>query len=172
MIQKGDIILSRTNSYFGRTVFAVMNFFQRDPVYFNHSLIAINSETGIESDLKIQKINISRELEKYKNYKIIRYKKLSKKQAQSICHKVECLQGLPYSFLRAFFQLFDHIFYTNYFTRNYNNRQCHVCSSLIAWVYYVVCGINFNNVEWKSCDPDDIEDHQIINSDWECVGEK
>jgi hypothetical protein len=83
------------------------------------------------------------------------------------------LLGLPYSIKVIVLQVLDKIFGTTFFTRTFGDKDCHVCSSAIAWAYYAACRIKFDGVGWKSCDPDNISDEADLNTkEWETTEEK
>ena len=82
------------------------------------------------------------------------------------------LVGVGYSYHRLFLQTFDQIFNTNYFTNRLKGPSKQVCSRMAAWAYYASLRIRFNGVSWRSCEPDDIEDHIEKNKDWNIIAEK
>lgn len=169
-IKSGDIILVGKKRSIIRKI---MNLFQKDPVKYNHVMLAKNNIEAYEAGYKIRKININKKLNKSDNYIIIRYKKLTKIQLKIIKIVMETLIGLPYGCSRLFLQLLDHITGTNKFTKILKSKWNQVCSSLIAYAYYVACNVEFNNVKWNSCDPDDIDDHIQKNpNDWIIVKKK
>ena len=61
-------------------------------------------------------------------------------------------------------QLFDHLTHSNYFTKRLKDPTNQICSSLVAWIYYILFGMRFNYKVWYSCDPDDVDDEVSINN--------
>ncbi len=168
-IKNGDIILSSRDSF----IVKFMRIFQSDPVRYGHTMIVVDGEYAFEAKLEIRKTHLYKILEKNKHYKIIRYKNLTEKQYSVMYKSLKKLIGIDYSFFRLFLQLLDHVFGTNYFTKLMSGNKSQVCSSLVAWAYYIGCRIKFNGVSWKSCDPDDIDDESIRNTgSWEVVEER
>lgn len=169
-IKSGDIILVGRKKSF---ILGFMRLFQRDSVKYNHVMMAKNNIEAYEAGLTIRITDIKKKLEKSDFYTIARYKSLTKIQLKIIKTIIETLIGLPYGCSRLCFQLLDHIFSTNKFTKLLTSKWNQVCSSLIAYVYFVACNIEFNSVKWNSCDPDDIGDHIENNlSSWLIITKK
>jgi hypothetical protein len=173
MLKPCDIILTRSRGLWGRSILRFMKFFQKDPVHYNHSVLFIGGLQAIEVESKIRVMNIYRAINKAEGFKIIRYKKLTEKQSGSIIKATLKLKGLQYGVGRLLLQIIDHLFNTNFFTKLKKDRKCQVCSSLIAWAYWTRCRLKFNDVNWKSVDPDDIDDECKRNpQDWKVLKEQ
>lgn len=174
MFEMADIILLETGSWIGRTILWVLRFFQSDPIRFNHCVLAANNKFGIEaatSGLKYCVLN--EKLKRAKDYKVVRHRNLTDLQRENIVKTARSLVGLPYGFKRLILQFFDQLFCTNFFTKLIKDKQCQVCSSIIAWAYYVRCRIKFNDVGWSSADPDDFDDEFARNpGTWRIIREK
>ena len=154
-----------------------MNIFQDDPVEFNHASIVSNRNTILEAQTKIREVTISEFFSNHPvGYKILRYNNSSKERNDRMIKILSNLLGLEYGWYRLFIQLLDHIFRTNMFTSLVRDSKTQVCSSYVAWGYYVIYKLKFNDVGWRSCDPDDIDDESLRNpNDWEILeykGEK
>ena len=173
-IQRADIILTHSNkTFFGSIVHFVMKMFQKDSVMFQHAMLVEDSCNVIEAKWSICCSTIEDALKGVNHYKILRYKHLTEDDRNKIFELAEKLKGLDYSILRISLQLLDQLFHTNYFSNLYDDNKSQICSSFVAWVFYVVKGIKFNNVSWRSCDPDDIDDESLSNPvDWIVVEEK
>ena len=173
-IQRADIILIHSNKgIFGPLIHFIMKTFQKDPVKFQHVLLAKDETIAIESKWKISYSSIEEVLAKVDSYKVIRCKCFTEDDKDRIFALAQKLEGLEYSILRISLQLLDHLFYTNFFSNLYTDNKSHVCSSFIAWVFYVVKRMKFNCISWRSCDPDDIDDESIANPEnWIIVAEK
>jgi len=150
-----------------------MKVFQRDPVFFNHVILAKNELVGIEAGPRIQVCGLIKKLKEADAYRIIRYRRLKEKESKGIIKSVSKLIGVPYGVPRLILQLFDQIFSTNFFTKLLSDKMCQVCSSIVAWAFYVRCHVRFNYVPWQSCDPDDIDDECERNPKlWEVIDQK
>lgn len=169
-IKAGDIILVGKKK---SIILRFMRLFQKDLVKYNHVMVAKNNIEAYEAGYKIQVTEISKKLNKSDFYMIARYKNLTKVQLRLIKVVIETLIGLPYGCTRLFFQLIDHMTGTNKFTKLLTNKWNQICSSLIAYVYSISCNITFNEVEWNSCDPDDVSDHiENDTNNWLIIAKK
>jgi len=156
-LKPADIILTRGRNILSKMILYVLRLFQDDPVNFNHVLMVCGENLGIEADKKIRYVDLDKIFQKAAGYKIIRRIDLTDKQRKNIVKKTKFCLGQKYGYRRLVRQLFDQIFHTNWFTKNLKSKK-HICSGLIAWAYYVVCKIKFNDIGWRSVEPDDIED--------------
>lgn len=171
-LKPADIILTRGYNLLSKAIITVLRLFQKDEVDFNHALMVADENIGIEAGTKIQYVNLKDVLEGAEGYKIIRRVDLTDEQRMKIIKKANKCIGQEYGYLRLIMQLFDQIFHTNWFTRRLKYRN-HICSGLVAWAYFVVRRIKFNDVPWRSCEPDDVDDESLKNPDlWEIVGIK
>lgn len=169
-LEPGDIILTSKDSFIAQ----FMRNFQDDPVVYGHCMMVANDGYVIETGFYgIKKITIDQFLKERKHFKVIRPTCLTNMQLQDVVGVASLLVGLKYSFKRMFLQLLDHLFFTNFFTSLDKDRQNQVCSTVVSYSYYVACGIKFNDVEWFSVEPDDIDDDFIKNHNkWYLVGVK
>jgi len=174
MFETADILLTTSKTRLGRIIVWILRLFQSDPVFFNHCILVANNKFGIEAATGgIQYCNLREKMETGKAYKLIRCKCITDAKKEGIVKSARKLMGLSYGFKRLALQLLDQMFSTDFFTRRLGDNRCQVCSSLIAWAYYVRCKVRFNGVDWQSCEPDDIDDETILNSDmWKIVAEK
>ncbi len=161
-LENGDIILTSRDSFIVR----MMRYFQSDPVIYGHALV-VDADNGcvLEASWKLRAISLEEffKIKRHKKYKIIRYTELTEAQAQVMLKAMYSLIGNIYSFKLIFLQALDHLFFTNWFTKLSTSKNSQVCSSYVAWGYYVACKTKFNGVPWQSCDPDDIDDHSLAN---------
>lgn len=174
MFETADILLLRSRSKLGKLIILILRICQFDPVFFNHCVLVANSKFGIEAATRgIQYCGLKEKLETAEAFRLIRCRCISSTKKENIVTSTRKLIGLSYGYKRLFLQLLDQIFFTDFFTRKLGDRRCQVCSSLIAWTYYVRCKIRFNSVEWKSAEPDDIDDEATRNPEmWEIISEK
>jgi len=170
ILETGDIILTSRNSI----IVMFMRLFQKDPVFWGHVLVAKDSTTLWEAHWRLREISALKVFEKHKYYKIIRKKDITEEQKNTMCKLAPTLLGHYYGVFRIGLQMLDHIFHTDWFTDHNTNEAIQVCSSFAAWIYYHSCdGYKFNNKDWESCDPDDIEDEYLINhTEWTDIIEK
>lgn len=160
--KNGDIILTSRNSILVR----MMRLFQSDPVIYGHALVVdIDNICALEADWRIRATPLEKVfgIKSHKHYKIIRYKDLTDEQVKVLFKSLYSLIGKLYSVRRIFLQVLDHIFYTNWFTKLNKSKGSQVCSSYVAWGFHVACNMKFNGVDWKSADPDDIDDETLKN---------
>ena len=168
-VKHADIILTQGRGWLSRSILCALRLFQRDGVNFNHALMVCYGDLGIEAGNGIEYVNLIEKLEGCEHYKIIRRKDLTDKQRLRIVRKAEKCLGQKYGTFRLVLQLLDQIFHTNWFTRRVKYKR-HICSGLVAWAYYAVCKVKFNNINWRSCEPDDIDDESLNNPDlWEII---
>lgn len=174
MPETADILLTASKTRIGKIIVWILRIFQSDPVFFNHCILVANNKFGIEAEMTgVKYCNLQKKMDLAKAYKLIRCKSITNAKKESIVKSVNKLIGISYGFKRLFLQLLDQIFFTDFFTRSLGDNRCQVCSSIIAWAYYVRCRIKFNGVGWKSCEPDDIDDETLLNPDmWEIIAEK
>ncbi len=170
-LKTGDIILTSRDSL----IVKLQRFFQKDPVRYGHAAI-IDMETNsvLEASFKLKASPLEEFFanKKHKKYKILRYNNITDTQTKVLVKSMWSLIGNIYNFKRIFLQALDHIFNTNWFTKLDKNKNNQVCSSYVAWGYYVACKIKFNDVGWASCDPDDIEDNSLKYPDkWTVIEE-
>lgn len=154
-LEPGDIIL--TSSWRGIVPW-FLNLFQRDKVNYGHVSMMATNYTIIEADYHIRRITFAQFFKKHKTFKIIRFNDLSVGDSLKLVQKVESKLGLKYGWLRFICQIFDNIFHTNWFTGSIKDDDIQICSSLVAWAYDVVLGIEFCGIPYESVEPDDIED--------------
>ena len=167
-LNPGDIILTSRDSL----IVKFMRIFQSDPIKYGHALVVRNDRDAYESLKSVAIIPLTKIFKKRKHYAVLRYKHLTYKNAIVMNKELNKLVGNTYSYKRILLQIFDHVFDTNYFTKLMKDPRNQVCSSLVAWAYYVATGIRFNGVDWKACDPDDLHDHVLSSSDeWEIIEE-
>ena len=168
-MQKCDIILTHSRTFFGTIVRWILNFFQSDDVRYSHVLIVENSETAVEANKTIRHTNIEKVLKSAKRYKIVRLKEITTNQQEVILKEIYENLGNDYSYWRAFLNLIDEVGDTSWFSKG---AKYHTCSSFVSYLYEVGCQIEFNKTPWYACNPDDIDDHIIDNDNWTIVGEK
>jgi hypothetical protein len=156
-LETGDIILSSKKSIIAN----FMNWFQSDPVFWGHVSVAKDSETVWEASWILTESPLNKIVESGP-YKIIRKNDLTEEQREIMHQEAPKLLGCPYGVFRIFLQLLDHVFHTNWFTDRDDREKMQVCSSYTAWIYDKACGYRFNDVDWESCDPDDIDDDSLL----------
>ena len=168
-LKPGDIILTSRDSM----IVKFMSLFQNDPVKWGHALVVRDANSAFEASFLIRVVSLNDILKKRKHYIIIRHKKWTEEHTKVINKVLGKLVGELYSFRRIFLQVFDHIFGTNWFSRLDKSSASQVCSTLVAYGYYVAMRYKFNDVSWRACDPDDIDDDYKLNrNNWEFVAEK
>ena len=146
----------------------LMRWFQSDPVIYGHALVVdAENHCALEAGWTIRATPLEKvfKIRRHRYYKIVRYTKLTEAQTQAMLKAMYSLVGKIYSFKLIFLQALDHLFFTNWFTKLSKSKNSQVCSSYVAWGYYVACKIKFNGVTWQSCDPDDVDDHTLANQD-------
>ncbi len=156
LLKVGDIILTSKESVIVR----FMRFFQDDDIKYGHVAIVENPDMILEAGYKVRRVPTEKWFKKKKNqkYKILRMTGVTETQSIAIVWHIGKLVGQWYSVKRIFLQIFDHVTNSNWFTKRDRNKKNQVCSSLVAWGYYVVLKYKFNGVPWASCEPDDIDD--------------
>lgn len=168
-LKPGDIILTSRKSI----IVKFMALFQKDPVRYGHAMIVRDVHSVYEAHFQIEVNPLIEVFKKRKYYTILRFKKLEPKHVIVMNRSLDKIVGEFYSVKRIGLQFLDHIFNTNWFSGLDTNTKSQVCSSLVAWAYYVALKYKFNNVSWKSADPDDIEDDFLVNPEnWELIVEK
>ena len=162
-IEGADIILTTSKKgWFSSAILAVLGFFQKDPVEYQHVMMALDDQLCIEAVGKgVVVSRMEDRFKDFKRYKIIRHKDITKEQSEMIVNFSKKLVGLKYSILRIALQLFDQIFHTDFFTKLLKDPTEQVCSSLAGFCYGYVMGTKFNGVDWESCEPDDIDDESL-----------
>jgi hypothetical protein len=174
-LKPGDIILfGGKGGILGTAILKVMNWFQSDPVVFYHAAIVADENEGLEAGLRIQRFDLKDRLMHAEKFKVIRMKNITSKQCHELVKTGDKLLGIKYGYSRLILQLFDQIFKTNFFTHLIKDNKYHVCSSLVAWLFYTHAGkVKFNGSYWRSCEPDDIDDEALRNTiEWEVIAKK
>jgi len=150
-----------------------MRLFQKDPVVWGHVLIVKDENIAWEANYVLKETLLEEVFRKNRYYKIIRKVDITDDQRDIMRKTAPKLLGHPYGLGRIVLQFFDHVFHTNWFTKKADWKFLQVCSSYVAWIYWVSCRYKFNGVEWASCDPDDIEDEQLTHPEiWEVLEER
>lgn len=164
MLQCGDIILMYNRGMLSKTIRWFLNFFQKDSAKFSHVAVAI-SEIEV-ADAQWNGIILhtpAAALKNAKHYKIVRYKWLTKPAEARLEELLLSKVGTRYNYWRLILQLFDNVFSTNWFTKHWAvTKNENICSTYVTWAYYKATGIRFNDCDWISVEPDDIDD-EIIN---------
>lgn len=159
-----DIIITKASkSLLSSVILKVLRLLQDDKVKYQHAMLIIDDTTCIEALNKIEYNDPRERFKDFERYKIIRCKLLSEDLKQSIVKRAKTLEGFKYSYKRLVFQLLDQIFRTDWFTGGIKSEEEQICSSLVAWAYQKETGLKFNKVNWKSCEPDDIDDASLNN---------
>jgi len=173
MFEKGDIVLVHGAKTLSKAILFVLRRFQKDDVYYTHVILCCGGNEGIEANIIINKCNIEDKLQKAIRYKVIRNNHLTDLQKDRMVKMCSSLLYVPYGVSRLLMQLGDQITGTNFFTKRIKSKYVQVCSSLVAWSYYSVAKIKFNGVDWKACEPDDIDDESIKNpQSWMIISSK
>lgn len=171
VLKNGDIIFTSKKSIIAK----LMAFLQKDEVKWGHVGVIDADRNEIVHAIGasgVSAMSIDKFIKKYKVFKIIRMTNMTEDIGSRIISTARKVLGIKYSWFRIFMQTLDHVFHTDLFTALYQSNRYQVCSSFVAWAYYSIIKIRFNNVDWYSCDPDDIEDHSILYKyDWEIVYE-
>lgn len=172
-IKPADVILVNSGTTYCKIILTTLRFFQKDDVEFGHVLLAVDDKRALAAESKVRYRDIEEYLKSVQSFKIIRNKNITDSQRVSIANKAKILLGLRYGFFRVVLQLLDQVFDTNFFTRWPKDKKMQICSTLVSWSYYVVARIEFNDVPWQSCEPDDIDDFSEKRPDlWEVIAEK
>lgn len=173
LLKIGDIVLIRSKkNILGKAIYWVMSFFQKDEVNYNHVAIASDITECLEANWKVEITALEDILKDAKHYKILRNEALDFEIRKEIVNKASTKLGNTYGVFRLIFQLFDHIFGKNWFTRLIGEDDYQVCASLVAWAYQEVTGDKINGVDWRSVEPDDFEDESLKDPNWVIVSEK
>lgn len=155
----GDVVLTFHGCLLSRAIRGVLRYFQRDGVRFSHALLVKDAFTGVEaSNGLVRECDLVEEISTAVSYRVYRYVGGTMDgNADVVDHALSHL-GRPYSYWRIAMQFLDQISGTRFFTRRLTTGR-HVCSSLVAQAYQAVYAVRFNGVDWKSVEPDDIDDH-------------
>jgi uncharacterized protein YycO len=169
-LKPADIIMTTDKkSLFSAAILAVLNFFQRDEVKYQHTMLVVDNDICIEAVNKITYSYIVKRMADFKQYKIIRHKDITDEQREAVVNRARTMIGKHYGYARLALQLMDQVFRTNWFTKRIKDPDYQICSSLIAWCYDKETGIRFNGINWAAVEPDDIDDEALLNKDWETV---
>lgn len=164
------IITTDKKSLFSALILKAMRTFQRDEVNYQHAILIVDDEKCIEALTEVKYNDIEKRLKDFKRYKIIRCSLLTGERKEAVVKAAEKFLGKKYSYFRIFLQLLDHIFNTDRFTGKYKDEDDHICSSLLAWAYQKETGLKFNGINWRSCEPDDIDDASLKNPNvWDTI---
>lgn len=165
--EPADIILVHRDHWFNNSIALALRIFQRDKVNFSHVILSCGGCRAIELGGFpgcVREIDINSSLSKYDSYLVIRRSGISYDEKIRIVKKASKCLGKSYNHIRIIAQLLDQIFRTNRFTKITGHSRKHICSSFVAWAYYVVCRVIFNGIKWYSVEPDDIEDEVENNT--------
>jgi hypothetical protein len=135
-----------------------LNLFQKDKVRYGHVAIVGYGGSVYEAAKRIRMVKLESYFKFYKKCKAVSLRSVQPEDIYKIIQKIETKVGKKYGYKRFILQFIDNIFHTNWFTEQDRDENEQVCSSIVAWAYSEVLGIDFNNVPWESCEPDDIDD--------------
>jgi hypothetical protein len=163
-LEPADIIITKDKkSWFSMAILKVLRWSQDDKVKYQHAMLVVDDNTCIEALWKIKYNNTRERFKDFERYKIIRCGLLTEDLKQAVVKKAKTLEGFSYSYKRLILQLLDQLFHTDWFTGGLKSEDEQICSSLVAWAYQKTTGQKFNKIDWKSCEPDDIDDASINN---------
>ena len=169
-LEPGDIILCVSHNIVGRLILWVMKMCQKDPVHYSHVAMAMEDNYIIQARLKIEEVKFDQS--NYHSIKILRYKKFNDEDISKIALLTRSVINRNYGVKRFLAHFLDEMLRINYFTSKINCTNQQICSSLVAWIYYAVLNIKFNDLDWTQVDPDDFDDHYMKDPDnWEVVYE-
>lgn len=170
-LKTGDIILTSNK---GPIVFVMQLFSKKDKVNWGHVLVVKDATSAYEATrFTIKEHNLNKFFEDKKYWTILRKKDIIENQRPIINEMSAKLLGKFYDVWRLILMLFDNILNTHKCSGSNTNENIQVCSSYAAWVYQSSIGYKFNDVEWMSCDPDDIEDDVEKYPDkWEILAKR
>jgi len=168
-LQTGDIILTSSNGI----IVSIMQLFSKtDTVNWGHCMLVKDTSTAWEAKLTIRESDIKEVLKDKKDGRIIRKKDITEDHKKEMFKLITPLIGKDYGYFRLVLFLLDKIFKTTVFTGTNTCEINQVCSSLVALIFDKCMGYKFNGIDWKSCDPDDIEDDYENNKNsWEIISE-
>jgi len=174
-LKAGDIIMTRAKKNWFTDFF--LKFIQYggggDPARFTHVSCMVSPNMLIEAQMKVVKRDML-QVKKYmakKAYRIVRKDDLSDKDAEGIAARLNKELGKKFSLVTIFWQFWDNLFKTNWFTGTLNRSNSIVCSSLIAMAWQDQIGLRFNGRDWFSVEPDDVDD-ETQKEGWTVVSEK
>jgi len=127
----------------------------------------------IEAQMKVVKRDML-QVKKYmakRAYRIVRKDDLSDEDAEGIAVRLNKELGKKFSLVTIFWQFWDNLFKTNWFTGTLNRSSGIVCSSLIAKAWQDQIGLRFNGRDWFSVEPDDVDD-ETQKPGWTVLSEK
>jgi len=163
-LEPADIIITKDKkSLFSRAILKVLRWMQDDKVRYQHAMLVVDNNTCIEALWKIKYNDPRERFKDFERYKIIRCKLLTDDLKQAVVDKAKTRAGFSYGYKRLIAQLLDQIFKTDWFTGGIKSEDEQICSSLAAWAYQKKTGLKFNKIDWKSCEPDDIDDASILH---------
>lgn len=172
MFKPGDIILVRSGNWFGNLILWFLRKTDPDSVYFSHAALIKDDKTVLQARFKIQEDSIEHMFEIWKQYKVVRYKKITPKDTDIMISYGNSLLGLSYGYLRFILYTIDAILHTK-FSNLITDKNNQICSTLISYLFYKTLNFKFNDVNWEECSPDDVDDEVTNNScDWEIILEK
>ena len=74
-LQPADIIITTDKkSWFSQAILAVLNFFQKDPVKYQHAMMVVDETTCIEANWEVELNIIEDRLKDFKRYKVLRHR--------------------------------------------------------------------------------------------------
>lgn len=174
-LKAGDIIMTRGQNNWFSDLF--LKFIQwgggGDPARFTHVSCMISPNMLIEAQSRVVKRDML-QVKKYmskKVYRIVRKDDLSDEDATGIAERLEEKLGEKFSVMTIFWQFWDNLLRTNWFTATLNRSNSIVCSSLIAMAWQDQIGLKFNKRDWFSVEPDDIDD-ETQKSGWTVISER
>lgn len=174
-LKAGDIIMTRAKKNWFTNFF--LKFIQYggggDPARFTHVSCMIAPNMLIEAQAKVVKRDMI-QVKKYmakKAYRIVRKDDLSDEDAAGIAERLNSKLGEKFSLVTIFWQFWDNLFRTNWFTATLNRSNSIVCSSLIAMAWQDQIGLKFNKRDWFSVEPDDVDD-ETQKEGWTVISEK
>jgi hypothetical protein len=165
MVEPCDIILVGK----GKPFTTIMGFFQDVLVEWGHAAIVGPNNTVYSLETKMQFMDLDVYLLKKKQYEIHRFNFMTPEKREHMIKVMRRFNDLSYGWTRLLLFLLNHVFGRKVFTSLNKNKLVQVCSSFVAWLYYVEFKIKFNGQEWHIVDPDGIDDHCSNSTEWTLV---
>lgn len=174
-LKAGDIIMTRAKKNWFIDLFLKLIQYGGggDPARFTHVSCMVSPNMLIEAQMRVVKRDML-QVKKYMSkraYRIVRKDDLTDEEGIGIAIRLNNELGKKFSLMTIFWQFLDNIFKTNWFTGTLNRSSGIVCSSLIAKAWQDEIGLKFNDRDWFSVEPDDVDD-ETQKSGWTVISEK
>lgn len=155
--EKGDIVLTKSQSWFGKAIRWFSKTIGESKTRVNHVGVMVSSEDIVESLDKTRKRKVTAYYNRPTEIAVYRWKNLTDEEINTIAAKAESYVGAKYGWIKIIAHGLDRFLNGAYvFRRLTRSERYPICSWVVAHSYEAA-GLSFGT-DANAADPDDIWD--------------